>query len=79
VTASHRLRGHGYRRPGSGSQPADGDFHGMSAHNPPRFEIDERFLQEWVDMGIADMAAYLSKYARFAAFCEQRDRRSPQS
>lgn len=50
----------------------------MSAHNPPRFEIDERFLHEWVEMGIADMAAYLAKHARFAAFCDQRDRHSTQ-
>jgi hypothetical protein len=50
----------------------------MSAHpHTPRFEIDERFLHEWFEMGMADMAAYLFKYARFAAYCEQRDRRSP--
>jgi hypothetical protein len=50
----------------------------MSAHpSTPRFEIDERFLHEWFEMGLADMSAYLAKHARFAAYCEQRDGRSP--
>lgn len=50
----------------------------MSAHlSTPRFEIDERFLHEWLEMGMADMSAYLAKHARFAAYCEQRDGRSP--
>jgi hypothetical protein len=48
----------------------------MSEHlHTPRFEIDERFLHEWVEMGMADMTAYLTKQARFAAYCDQRDRK----
>ena len=36
-------------------------------------EIDERFLDDWVAFGIAELNAYLGKHARFAEFCDRRD------
>jgi hypothetical protein len=37
-------------------------------------EIDDRFLAEWVEYGMAELSAYLAKYARFADWCDGRER-----
>ena len=37
-------------------------------------EIDERYLHEWVAFGMGEMQAYLTRHARFAAWCDERDR-----
>jgi hypothetical protein len=39
-----------------------------------RVTIDDRFLDAWVELGMAELRAYLAKHARFAAWCERRDR-----
>jgi hypothetical protein len=36
-------------------------------------EIDERFFDDWVAFGMAELNAYLGKHARFADFYERRD------
>lgn len=37
----------------------------MDDHTP---EVDERYLMEWVDYGIAEIESYLLKHARFERF-----------
>jgi hypothetical protein len=37
-------------------------------------QIDDRFLADWVEFGMAEMSAYLAKHARFADWCDRRDR-----
>ena len=36
-------------------------------------EIDNRFLGEWIEYGIAQLQLYLEKQARFAEYCDRRD------
>jgi hypothetical protein len=36
-------------------------------------EIDDRFMNEWVEYGMREMDAYLAKHARFARFLHDRD------
>jgi len=36
--------------------------------------VDERFLGDWVAFGVSELESYLAKHARFAAYCERRDR-----
>jgi hypothetical protein len=38
-----------------------------------KYEVDERFLDDWVAFGMAELNAYLDKHARFDAFCERRE------
>jgi hypothetical protein len=40
----------------------------------PSFEIDERYLRDWVAFGMGEIQAYLTRHARFAAWCDERDR-----
>jgi len=40
-------------------------------------EVDDRFMTDWIDFGLEQLADYLGKHARFAAFCERRDADSP--
>ena len=44
---------------------------------PPRASasrrIDENWLQQWVAFGMLDMAIYLTKQARFAAYLSKHD------
>jgi len=40
----------------------------------PHFEVDDRFLADWVSFGFDRLEAYLANHARFAAFCERRER-----
>lgn len=44
---------------------------------PPRASasrrIDENWLQQWVAFGMLDMAIYLTKQARFAAYLAKHD------
>jgi hypothetical protein len=48
---------------------------GMVPDSPNRHvEIDDRFMTEWIDYGLRRFADYLAKHARFAAFCERRER-----
>ena len=35
--------------------------------------LDERFMGDWVTFGISELQAYLTKHARFAAFCDGLD------
>jgi hypothetical protein len=35
--------------------------------------LDERFMGDWVAYGVSELEAYLTKYARFAAFCDELD------
>jgi hypothetical protein len=37
-------------------------------------EIDERYLGDWVAFGMGEIQAYLTRHARFAAWCDERDR-----
>jgi hypothetical protein len=36
--------------------------------------VDERFMGDWVAFGMSELQAYLTKHARFAAFCDELDR-----
>jgi hypothetical protein len=36
-----------------------------------QYEIDERFLDDWVAFGMTELNAYLGKHARFADFCDR--------
>lgn len=36
-------------------------------------EIPERWLIEWVEVGLAEMRDYLKKHARFEEWCRDRD------
>jgi hypothetical protein len=40
----------------------------------PEPAIDDRFLRDWVEFGMGELNAYLGKHARFAAWCDRRDR-----
>jgi hypothetical protein len=44
---------------------------------PPRASssrrIDENWLQQWVALGMLDMAIYLTKQAKFAAYLAEHD------
>ena len=48
----------------------------MQSH-PPRASssrrIDENWLQQWVAFGMLEMAVYLTKQARFAAYLAKHD------
>ena len=46
----------------------------MQSH-PPRSSrhIDEHWLQRWIAFGMLDMAIYLTKHAKFAAYLASRD------
>jgi hypothetical protein len=35
--------------------------------------LDERFMGDWVAFGMSELQAYLTKHARFAAFCDDLD------
>ena len=35
--------------------------------------VDERFMGDWVAFGMSELQAYLTKHARFAAFCDELD------
>ena len=35
--------------------------------------VDERFMGDWVAFGMSELQAYLTKHARFAAFCDDLD------
>ena len=48
----------------------------MQSHLPPSsssLRIDEDWLQQWIAFGMLDMAIYLTKQARFAAYLARRD------
>jgi hypothetical protein len=47
-------------------QPSDTDIAAL--------EIDERYLRDWVAFGMGEIQAYLTRHARFAAWCDERDR-----
>lgn len=36
-------------------------------------EIDERYLGDWVAFGLGEIEAFLTRHARFAAWCDERD------
>jgi hypothetical protein len=36
-------------------------------------EIDDRFMDEWVEFGLREMTAYLAKHARFERFLTERN------
>ena len=46
----------------------------MPSHPPPSSRhVDEDWLQRWIAFGMLDMAIYLTKHARFAAYLADRD------
>ena len=47
--------------------------------SPPSRRIDEQWLQEWIAFGMLEIAVYLAKHARFAAYLAQRDQRANRS
>ena len=36
-------------------------------------EIDDRFVGDWVEYGLAQLEAYLAKQARFDEYCDRRE------
>jgi len=41
----------------------------MQSHPPPSSRrIDEDWLQQWIAFGMLDMAIYLARHAKFAAY-----------
>jgi hypothetical protein len=40
--------------------------------NEIRTEIDDRFMNEWIEFGMREMDAYLAKQARFARYLSDR-------
>jgi hypothetical protein len=36
------------------------------------YEIDERFVDDWVAFGLAEIESHLAKHARFAEYCAKR-------
>ncbi len=46
----------------------------MQSHPPPSSRrIDEAWLQQWIAFGMLDMAIYLARHAKFAAYLANRD------
>jgi hypothetical protein len=45
----------------------------MDAHpnTSNQIQIDDRFLGDWVEYGIAELSAYLANHLRFARWCEE--------
>ena len=41
----------------------------------PHYEVDDRFFEDWVAFGIGELELYLAVHARFADWCERRERR----
>jgi hypothetical protein len=59
--------------------PLDSKRCSMQSHLPPSSSsrrIDEDWLQQWIAFGMLDMAIYLTKHARFAAYLAHRDQRT---
>jgi hypothetical protein len=42
-----------------------------------RFEVDERFLTDWITFGMRELDAYLAKHARFARYLDGRGDAAP--
>jgi hypothetical protein len=38
-----------------------------------QISLDERFMGDWIGFGMSELEAYLTKHARFAAFCDELD------
>ncbi len=55
------------------ADPREGDVRGMDAnpHTSTEIQIDDRFLGDWVDYGMAEISAYLANHLRFARWCEE--------
>jgi hypothetical protein len=56
--------------------PLDSKRCSVQSHLPPSpssLRIDEDWLQQWIAFGMLDMAIYLTKQARFAAYLARRD------
>ena len=66
------IRAHGYGASRSVTGGRKGDGERMDTEQT-QYEIDERFLEDWITFGMAEMSAYLDKHARFAEFCDRRD------
>ena len=48
----------------------------MQSHPPPSSSsrrIDENWLQQWIAFGMLEMAIYLTKQAKFAAYLAEHD------
>jgi len=45
----------------------------MDDQTPREAEIDERWLGEWFEFGMAELAGYLRKHAAFEAYCDEHD------
>ena len=35
-------------------------------------QVDERFVDDWIRFGLSELESYLSKHARFDAYCRGR-------
>jgi hypothetical protein len=69
------LNGVGRNTPLWGLMPApkraiteDMNDNDITAREP---SVDERFMGDWVAFGMSELQAYLTKHARFAAFCDE--------
>ena len=52
----------------------------MQSHPPPSSRrIDEDWLQQWIAFGMLDMAIYLARRAKFAAYLANRDQPAKRS
>ncbi len=47
----------------------------MSTNHDNDGAIDERWLSEWVEFGMRELADYLGKHRRFDEYCASRSRR----
>ena len=64
-----------YGAPRSDSEGRRGDGDRMDT-DYTQYEIDERFLDDWVAFGMTELNDYLSKHARFDAYYESRESNS---
>jgi hypothetical protein len=64
-----------YLTQGTYCDPKTGDYWGMNENDITAREpsLDERFMGDWVAFGMSELRAYLTKHARFAAFCDELD------
>ena len=56
-----------------GRSPPEGDIPPMDA-NPDttsEIEIDDRFIGDWIEYGMAEINSYLAKHLRFARWCDE--------
>ena len=45
-------------------------WHGREPRHHIDIEIDDRFIGDWIEYGMAEINSYLAKHLRFARWCE---------